>query len=180
VPVGSSREEVENGDEVANKFVYQYLKAAQEVKPSLRAGTYTSETENRESKIRGFSEGKIDMLLAMKMLDEGVDIPRTEIGIFASSTGNPREYIQRRGRLLRNHKGKKFAYVYDLIVAPVASHDNSNLFRIERNMVKNELIRVAYFASLSMNFYDSKDILQDICDRYDLDLDVIINELEND
>lgn len=180
VPVGSSKEEEENNDEMANKFVYQYLKAAQEVKTDLRSSTYTSETEDRESKIRGFSEGKIDMLLAMKMLDEGVDIPRTEVGIFASSTGNPREYIQRRGRLLRNHDDKKFAYVYDMIVAPVASYDNESLFRIEKNMVRNELIRVAYFASLSMNFYDSKDILQDICDRYDLDLDSIINDLEND
>jgi len=180
VPVGSSKEEEENNEDVANKFIYQYLKAAQEVKPNLRSSTYASETEDRISKIRGFSEGKIDMLLAMKMLDEGVDIPRTEVGIFASSTGNPREYIQRRGRLLRNHVDKKFAMVYDMIVAPIASHDNENLYRIERNMVRNELIRVAYFASLSMNFYDSKNILQDICDRYELDLDLIINELEND
>lgn len=179
VPVGSSKEE-EYDDDIANKFVYQYLKAAQEVKPELKASTYTSETEDRESKIKGFSEGKVDMLLAMKMLDEGVDIPRTEIGIFASSTGNPREYIQRRGRLLRNHDDKKFAYIYDMIVAPIASHENENLFRIEKNMVRNELIRVAYFASLSMNFYDSKYILQDICDRYELDLDLIINELENE
>lgn len=180
VPVGSSKEEEDNSEDVANKFVYQYLKAAQEVKPDLKSSTYTSETEDRKSKIRGFSEGKIDMLLAMKMLDEGVDIPRAEVGIFASSTGNPREYIQRRGRLLRNHNDKKFAYVYDMIVAPIASHDSENLYRIERNMVRNELIRVAYFASLSMNFYDSKDILKDICDKYELDLDLIINELENE
>lgn len=180
VPVGRSKEEDGSNEDTSNKFVYQYLKAAQEVKPNLRSSTYTSETEDRLSKIKGFSEGKIDMLLAMKMLDEGVDIPRTEVGIFASSTGNPREYIQRRGRLLRNHDDKKFAYVYDMIVAPIASHDSENLYRIERNMVRNELIRVAYFASLSMNFYDSKNILQDICDRYELDLDMIINELEND
>lgn len=180
VPVGSSKEENQHNEDVSNKFVYQYLKAAQEVKPNLRSSTYTSETEDRKSKIRGFSEGKIDMLLAMKMLDEGVDIPRAEIGIFASSTGNPREYIQRRGRLLRNHDDKKFAYVYDMIVAPIASHDNESLYRIERNMVRNELIRVGYFASLSMNFYDSKNMLQDICDTYELDLDIIINELEND
>jgi superfamily II DNA or RNA helicase len=179
VPVGQSMEDSIN-DNIANKFVYQYLKAALEVKPSLRASTYTSDTEDRKGKLRGFSEGKIDMLLAMKMLDEGVDIPRTEVGIFASSTGNPREYIQRRGRLLRNHKDKQFAYVYDMIVAPIPSHDSDNLYRIERNMVKNELIRVAYFASLSLNFYESKEALIDVCKRYDLDLDLILNELEND
>lgn len=180
VPVGSSKEENQNSEDIANKFVYQYLKAAQEVNPALKASTYTSDSEDRVNKLRGFSEGKIDMLLAMKMLDEGVDIPRAEVGIFASSTGNPREYIQRRGRLLRNHPDKKFAYVYDMIVAPVASFNDENLFRIERNMVRNELIRVAYFASLSMNFYDSKTALQDICDRYELDLDIIINTLDND
>ena len=180
VPVGSSKEEDENSEDIANKFVYQYLKAAQEVNPSLRASTYTSETEDRKNKLRGFAEGKIDMLLAMKMLDEGVDIPRAEVGIFASSTGNPREYIQRSVRLLRNHPDKKFAYIYDMIVAPVASYDNENLYRIERNMVTNELIRVAYFAKLSMNFYDSKNALQDICDRYGLDLDTLINTLDYD
>jgi len=180
VPVGSISEENNNSDDIANKFVYQYLKAAQEVNPNLKASTYTSDSDNRSSILRSFSEGKIDMLLAMKMLDEGVDIPRAEIGIFASSTGNPREYIQRRGRLLRNHPDKKFAYIYDMIVAPIASYDNENLFRIERNMVRNELIRVAHFASLSMNFYDSKIVLQDICDRYKLDLDIMINELDND
>lgn len=67
-----------------------------------------------------------------------------------------------------------------MIVAPIASYGNENLYRLERNMVRNELIRVAYFASLSMNFYDSKVALQDICDRYELDLDIIINTLEND
>jgi len=180
VPVGASKEEEENNNDIANKFVYLYLKAAQEVKPDLKASTYTSETEDRQSKITAFSEGKIDMLLAMKMLDEGVDIPRAEIGIFASSTGNPREFIQRRGRLLRIHKDKKFAQIYDMIVAPVPAQDNENLFRIEKNMVRNELIRVAYFASLSMNFYDSKNVLQDICDKYELDLDEILNELENE
>jgi superfamily II DNA or RNA helicase len=179
VPVGSSKED-DDSEEITKKFVYQYLKAALEVKPSLKASTYTSETEDRKNKIRGFAEGKLDMLLAMKMLDEGIDIPRAEIGIFASSTGNPREFIQRRGRLLRNHEDKKFAYIYDMIVAPIASNENDNIYRIEKNMVKNELIRVAYFASLSMNFYDTRGILKDICDKYELDLDVIINELEND
>lgn len=175
VPVGSRSDEESTGKE--GKFVYQYIKAAHEFDSRLKLSSYTSETEDRIGKIRGFSEGKIDMLFAMKMLDEGVDIPRTEVGIFASSTGNPREYIQRRGRLLRHHNDKNFAYVYDMIVAPVASYNNENLFRIEKNMVRNELIRVAYFASLSMNFFDSKNILEDICNRYDLDLDIIINEL---
>jgi hypothetical protein len=62
-----------------------------------------------------------------------------------------------------------------MIVAPIASHENESLYRIERNMVRNELIRVAYFASLSLNFYDPRDTLKDICDKYELDLDLLIN-----
>ena len=49
----------------------------------------------------------------MKCLDEGVDVPRTEIAIFCSSTGNPRQYVQRRGRVLRLHDDKEKAIIYD-------------------------------------------------------------------
>jgi hypothetical protein len=48
---------------------------------------------------------------------------------------------------------------------------------MERNLVKAELRRVAYFSSLSMNFYDTKNELKNLCDKYELNLDQIINEL---
>jgi superfamily II DNA or RNA helicase len=139
--------------------------------------SYTSEDENINEILRGFSEGKIDLLFAMKMLDEGVDIPRAEVGVFCSSTGNPRQFIQRRGRLLRKHEDKAFATIYDMVVIPRIDNSASEYFNLERNMVKKELQRVAYFASLSMNFYDSRDSLMDVCNKYDLDLDRIIEEL---
>lgn len=175
VPIGSDNEGVSSTDE--KRFIYKYLNATIEIIPNIKASTYTSYSDFRDDIIRGFSEGKIDMLLAMKMLDEGVDIPRAQIGIFASSTGNPREYIQRRGRLLRMHDKKDFAYIYDMIVVPKPNYSSELMYRFEKNMVFNELIRVAHFSSLSMNFKDSKNKLQDICDRYDLDLDLIISEL---
>jgi superfamily II DNA or RNA helicase len=127
--------------------------------------------------IRGFSEGKIDLLLAMKMLDEGVDIPRAEIGIFCSSTGNPRQFIQRRGRLLRKHPDKAFAIIHDMVVIPRMSWHSGDTYKMETNMVKNELRRVGYFASLSMNFYDSKENLESVCTKYNLELDQIIEDL---
>jgi ERCC4-related helicase len=111
------------------------------------------------------------------MLDEGVDVPRAEVGIFASSTGNPRQFIQRRGRLLRKHKDKAYSTIYDMVVIPKLDNSTNELFNIERNLVQNELTRVAYFASLSMNFYDSKEALLDVCGKYNLDLDTIINDL---
>jgi superfamily II DNA or RNA helicase len=117
------------------------------------------------------------MLFAMKMLDEGVDVPRAEVGIFASSTGNPRQFIQRRGRLLRKHKDKANAVIYDMVVVPQLNDTNTDTYRMERNQVKAELQRVAHFSSLSMNFYDTKNELSSIFDKYELNIDEIIQKL---
>ncbi|MDQ6532119.1 DEAD/DEAH box helicase [Flavobacterium sp. LHD-85] len=166
-----------NNEATDQKLIDLYLKACNDTIPSLRINSYTSEDEKLDQILRGFSEGKIDVLFAMKMLDEGVDIPRAEIGIFCSSTGNPRQFIQRRGRLLRKHKDKAYATIYDMVVVPNISNGSSDFFNMEKKMVKNELQRVAHFASLSMNFYDSKSNLQEILSKYELNLDQIISEL---
>ena len=50
-------------------------------------------------------------------------------------------------------------------------------FNMEKNLVTNEIQRVAYFASLSMNFYDTKRNLENVLNKYDINLDKIINEL---
>ena len=166
-----------NNDGDTVKILNEYLKRIHNDYPKLKMNSYTSEDQNLDEVLRGFEDGKIEVLFAMKMLDEGVDVPRAEVGIFASSTGNPRQFIQRRGRLLRKHKDKAFATIYDMVVIPRLESNLGELFSIEKNLVKNELNRVAYFASLAMNFYDSKEALNDVCKKYDLDLDTIINEL---
>lgn len=72
----------------------------------------------RQNIINNFISDRFQALVAMKCLDEGVDIPDARIGIILASTQNPREYIQRRGRILRTAFGKKGAYIYDLMVLP--------------------------------------------------------------
>ena len=173
IPEGNT----ENNEGETVRILNQYLKKVHKDYPQIKMNSYTSEDQNLDEILRGFEDGKIEILFAMKMLDEGVDIPRAEVGIFASSTGNPRQFIQRRGRLLRKHKDKAFATIYDMVVIPKLESSLGELYNIERNLVRNELNRVAYFASLSMNFYDSKETLNDVCNKYDLDLDTIINEL---
>ena len=74
------------------------------------------ETIDREKILNQFENGKIKTLTAMKTLDEGVDIPATRNAIFCASTGNPRQFIQRRGRILRKFKGKDVANIYDIII----------------------------------------------------------------
>jgi len=165
----------ENGD--GEKILDRFLMAGAETIPGLKMNSYTTDDSDLPTILRGFSEGKIDMLFAMKMLDEGVDVPRAEIGIFCSSTGNPRQFIQRRGRLLRKHKNKTFAIIYDMVVIPSQVISEPELFNMEKNLVKTELQRVAYFSSLSMNYYDTKENLEVVCKKYNLNLNEIINEL---
>ena len=147
--------------------------------PHVRTNSLVGGDAKRKDKIRAFEEGYIDMLFAMKCLDEGVDVPRTEVGVFTSSTGNPRQFIQRRGRLLRKHKDKQFATIYDLIVVPNFNYNRDPAtFEMERSLVRGELTRVAYFASLASNYNEISVTLSEVADYYDLELSVLINELK--
>lgn len=148
--------------------------------PGIKTHAYLGETEDREGILESFSKGEIDLLLAINCLDEGVDVPRTAIGIFTSSTGNPRQFIQRRGRLLRKHKDKTRALIYDMVVIPklFACENESADFNIQRSLVKAELMRVGYFAKLSENYYDAREALEEVCNYYNLDLDTLIKDLE--
>jgi superfamily II DNA or RNA helicase len=105
--------------------------------------------------LESFEEGDIQMLIAMKCLDEGVDIPSARVGIILASTTNPREFIQRRGRLLRRAKGKQIADIYDMIVAPeFDTADQSEVITSARRIMEKELMRVDEFASDAVNSVD--------------------------
>lgn len=146
----------------------------------------------REIILSQFNDGLIHTLTAMKTLDEGVDIPATRNAIFCASTGNPRQFIQRRGRVLRNSKDKKFATIYDLIVEPNDSSfwnyyprdKRKKLQQMEINIFRSELFRVANFLYASKNLSDlhlrkDTDInkLVELTELYNLDIFKLINEL---
>ena len=148
----------------------------------LKMAKFTGETKNRDQILTQFKQGKLDALLAMKCLDEGVDVPQTQYAVFCSSTGNPRQYIQRRGRVLRMHKEKEFAIIYDLIVKPTIDHTNTDesLTKMEKNIFLSELRRLVNFAVLSENKDESLQGLEELC--YDLNIDIYElanNELNN-
>mgnify|MGYP002593720370 CR=1 FL=1 len=171
VPEGYS----ENEDE---SILQKMLDKIKEVFPNTTCNTYTGKNNKKERSaiLSGFENGNIDVLLAMKCLDEGVDVPRAEYGIFASSTGNPRQFIQRRGRLLRKHPDKTFAYTYDMIVVPnfQSPHYSNDFFQMEKSLVRGELARVAYFADLATNTHSAKEVLQELADHYQLNLSELI------
>jgi superfamily II DNA or RNA helicase len=159
-----------------NRIIDYYSNVIRKVSPDTTVTQYTSQSEDKEHILKSFSKGSIDVLLSMKCLDEGVDIPRTEKAIFCSSTGNPRQFIQRRGRILRRHPEKAFAYVYDLVVIPRVSIGSYG-YELERNLVKKELERVVHFAYLAMNKYEAIETMREMCDYYDLNLDTLHKEL---
>jgi superfamily II DNA or RNA helicase len=101
-------------------------------------------------------------------LDEGVDVPRSELAIFCASTGNPRQFIQRRGRVLRLHKDKIHATIHDLVVVPEVADEST--YEMEKGLVKKELERVVDFANLAMNKIDTYETLKNILDYYNLNL----------
>jgi superfamily II DNA or RNA helicase len=149
---------------------------------NLKMAKLTGDTKNRDEILDQFKNHRIDVLLAMKCLDEGVDIPQAKYAIFCSSTGNPRQYIQRRGRVLRVYAGKQFAIIYDLIVKPIIDHTetDSKLKSIEKNIFLSEIKRLVNFSVLSEN----KDLclaqLEGLCDDLDIDIyELANNELDN-
>lgn len=155
-----------------------YSNIIRSISPNTHVAQYTSASDDKQNLLRSFESGKIDVLLSMKCLDEGVDIPRTEQAIFCSSTGNPRQFIQRRGRILRRHPAKKFAKIYDLVVVPLVAYGSPN-FDSERKLVQKELERVVHFAYMAINKYEAIEGLKKICEYYDLNLDSIHLELKS-
>jgi superfamily II DNA or RNA helicase len=117
---------------------------------------YIGGTANREQILDQFAKGKIAVLTAMKCLDEGVDVRRAEIAVFCSSTGNPRQFVQRRGRILRTHPDKKYATIYDLVVAPeITDQYFEDTLQMEKSILQGEFRRVHEFAGLALNKYQA-------------------------
>ncbi|MBK7107516.1 MAG: hypothetical protein IPH62_19790 [Ignavibacteriae bacterium] len=161
------------------RILKKMLDLTKEIFPKTTCNTYTGKNNKSERKtiLQGFENGQINVLFAMKCLDEGVDVPRAEYGIFASSTGNPRQFIQRRGRLLRKHKEKTFAHIYDMVVVPnfQSPYYSKEFWHMERSLVKGELNRVAYFANLATNNYTGAlQSLDEVARFYDLILSELI------
>lgn len=158
-----------NDDEEADHLINAYTQAVTEVDERVTVRKFTSGQRDREEILDDFATGKLHVLTSMKCLDEGVDVPRSELAVFCSSTGNPRQFIQRRGRVLRMHPDKKMAELHDLVVVPEVS-PNSSSYRMEQSLLRGELLRVNNFALLSENPSYSETELREVMDHYGLNL----------
>lgn len=157
-------------DQVTEESTRQLDAVAQLLGSELgyRVNTYTAETslEDRENLRLLFESGELQGLVAIRCLDEGVDIPAIQTAIMLASSSNPRQFIQRRGRILRSHPHKKRATLFDMIVLPPDL--GRETIDVERNLLKKELQRFVEFANLADSGGEARLKLLDLQQRYGL------------
>jgi superfamily II DNA or RNA helicase len=99
--------------------------------------------KDRMELVDAFNKGEISALAAIRCLDEGINIPSIKSALILSSNDDYREFVQRRGRILRKYKDKQYANIYDVIVLP-----SSDL----QGWAKIELRRFHEYARLALNW----------------------------
>jgi len=165
---------LEQGKPLSGVLVYcaagthkQVLKAVSELGLKCHEFVYSVSLKEREELLSQFADGTIQVLVAIKCLDEGVDVPSTKIAFILASSTNPKEFIQRRGRILRLSKEKKTAEIYDFLVFPEeASYDQELDYEVE--LIRREMPRFAEFSELAENKYVARDEVKKYLDRYGL------------
>lgn len=134
----------------------------------LPAAQYHSAmTADKEQTLRIF-ESNGGILVSIRCLDEGVDIPSVSHALILASSRNPREFIQRRGRVLRKSPGKHIAYVHDVLVLPShAAEDGSG-----NSIIEAELARAIEFGQWAENPASITD-LQRVALQFSLDVEAL-------
>lgn len=125
----------------------------------MRVAPYTYETppEERVATLEAFREGRLQALVAIRCLDEGVDIPDVRRAFILASSTNPRQFIQRRGRVLRRSEGKLQAEIFDFFVIPPGDQQfDPGGFVAEQRLVRREMERAVDFIELARNSVDAR------------------------
>ena len=156
-------------DLVSDHLIDVYTEAVMKIDKYITVRKFVSGQKDRDAILADFAKGRLQVLTSMKCLDEGVDVPRSELAILCASTGNPRQFIQRRGRVLRTHPDKYMAEIHDLVVAPEVSTTSSS-YKMEQSLLKGELMRVKNFSMLSENPSYSQMELKSVMEHYGLNM----------
>ena len=151
----------------------------------MRVTKFTSEenAEERERIKADFAEGThLQALVAIRCLDEGVNIPSIRTAFIMASSTNPKEYVQRRGRVLRKFPGKRHAVIFDFITLPVPLDEvekyDSDVIDSVKSLAKREIIRMKDFAAIAENPFDSDSLIAAIQRSYDIESDINTEEDE--
>lgn len=126
--------------------------------------TATEDINRRMQLVEMFNDNEIDALVAIRCLDEGINIPSIKSALILASNDDYREFVQRRGRILRKYPNKKSADIYDVVVLPSSSTQKLALI---------ELRRYYEYAKLAINKEDVLDKLNNLLNEYNLKIDDI-------
>ncbi len=137
---------------------------------------HTVPQKERTKILDAFENGDIEGLVAVKCLDEGVDVPATRRAYILASSTNPREFIQRRGRILRKIKNKNLSYIYDFLVGPwtVENYD----FNVAQSLLRRELPRFAEFNDNSYKKIYNIDKIKDVCEFFKMSKELFMKPWE--
>jgi superfamily II DNA or RNA helicase len=143
-------------------------------KNEIKSIRYTSE-ENEGLREDGMSlfvnpNNNINTIVAIKCLDEGLDIPQVKNAFILGSTTNDKEFVQRRGRVLRTHPGKDKAEIIDFVVMPNGTSDKGS------GIVLREMTRVYEYNRFANNRLDNEEKIHQILDKYSIKLEDIAGE----
>ena len=109
------------------------------------------------------------VIIAIKCLDEGVDVPAISHGIVLSSSKTKREWIQRRGRLLRKSEGKEKSVIHDVLALPSGEGE-------EISFVVDEVKRAKEFSESCLNSISVEYEIEKLCREYNINLDLVLED----
>jgi superfamily II DNA or RNA helicase len=124
--------------------------------------------QERQNIINRFQSKEIQSIVAIRCLDEGVNIPSIRTVFLVSSSTNPKEHIQRRGRVLRNFPNKEFSEIFDFVVLPPDYSAFEDYEAGAKSIVIKELARVSEFCNLALNKEEVLGLIDSIMDKYNI------------
>lgn len=152
----------------------------------MRVGRFTSQESAQErAQIRtAFSDGEmLQALVAIKCLDEGVNIPSIKTAFILASSTNPKEYIQRRGRVLRKFPGKDYAVIFDFVTLPfpmdTLGYQREDIIKSTKGLIKREIIRMLDFAEIAENPSQTYDLIYELKHGFGITEDELKDEEVN-
>ena len=134
-----------------------------------KSSIFTAEESLKERRqiLSNFEARLIDAIVAIRCLDEGIDVPACRTAYILASSRNSRQFVQRRGRILRRAPGKESAKIVDFVVT-LGTVASSRMEDVARRLFKDELKRVLEFAATATNFQQVHTSISDLLDEYDL------------
>lgn len=167
---GSGTSEDDESDEESLRDIERAQLVAS--RNSIQSGRITANESPaiRRGILNAFESGMLDAVFAIRVLDEGFDMPGIKGAVLLASSRNERQFIQRRGRVLRKSHDKQKAVIWDFVITgePFLSFD------YEKELAEAELNRALEFGRLALNWSDLEATLREYAEVRNLDFDEVL------